>query len=496
MTERHPNGFLKHERQPIGKRPPDERVQDYQEIYAPVWQEDQLREQGERCMDCGVPACMGGCPIGNLIPEWNDLVYRGLWREALDRLHATNNFPEFTGYTCPAPCEPACTLAYNADPVTIKDIERAIVDRGWEMGWITPQPPTRRSGRSVAVIGSGPAGLACAQQLNRAGHRVSVFERNDAIGGLMSRGIPDFKFAKYQVARRVGQLEAEGIEFHTGARIGVDPDLARLNERFDAVCLAIGALEHRNVELPGRELAGIHFGMDYLTAENRRQAGGRGSDDDTNHARDRHVVVLGGGDTGADCVATAHRQGAASVVQVSVRARAPGERPADNPWPLQPKTYKRTYAIDEGGEEAFSLDVTAFLDEDNDGRVDVLLADRVEWTLDEHGRRVDRTVTEAGVRLAADLVLIAIGFTGPEANDFAASGLALTRQGTFVTDDTMMTSREGIFATGDARRGQSLVVWAIGEGRDAARHIDSWLTGRPSRLPASLQTHNPPTEAG
>ena len=488
MSENHPDGFLRHRRRPIGKRRPEDRARDYREIYAPSWSPDELRTQGQRCMDCGVPTCMGGCPIGNIIPDWNDLVYRGDWREALRRLHATNNFPEFTGYTCPAPCEPACTLAYNDEAVTIKDIERAIVDRGWEEGWIVPEPPRVRTGRRVAVVGSGPAGLAAAQQLNRAGHSVTVFERDDAIGGLMTYGIPDFKFAKSRVRRRVRQMEAEGVEFRPGTPVG--EDLPRLRAEFDAVCLAIGALAHRDVDLPGRGLDGIHFGMDYLVAENRRQAG---RPTPTIDARKRQVAVLGGGDTGADCVATAHRQGAAGVTQVSIRARAPDQRPADNPWPLQPRTYATTYALEEGGDEAFSLDAVAFVDETGDGRVDGVEAERVRWTLDQRGRRVDRTVLESGVWIPAELVLIAIGFRGAEADPFRGTGVELTDRGTFATDARLMTNLEGVFATGDARRGQSLVVWAIGEGRDAARHIDAYLTGE-SRLPASLQTVNPPTD--
>ncbi|MCH4563498.1 glutamate synthase subunit beta [Halomonas sp. EGI 63088] len=490
MDENHPEGFLRHPREPIGKRDPRERIGDYREIYAPSWREDHLRQQGERCMDCGVPTCMGGCPIGNLIPEWNDLVVRGRWREALARLHATNNFPEFTGYTCPAPCEPACTLAYNADAVAIKSLERAIVDKGWERGWIRPEPPARRTGKRVAVVGSGPAGLACAQQLNRAGHAVTVFERDEALGGLMALGIPDFKFAKHQVERRLDQLREEGIEFRTGVEIGPVMSLAQLRERFDAVCLAIGAQQHREVTVPGRELRGIHFGMPYLTAENRRQAG---RDSLAIDARDKRVVVLGGGDTGADCVATAHRQGAAEVAQISVREQPPMTRPADNPWPWQPRTYEQTYALEEGGRALFALNVTAFVDDDEDGAVDALVTERVKWTLDSQGRRVDKTVLEENIRIAADLVLIAIGFQGAQAQAFVDQGLTLADSGALATDDAMMTSLDGVFASGDARRGASLVVWAIGEGRDAARHIDTYLMGG-SRLPPSLQTLTPPTD--
>ncbi|GHC30115.1 glutamate synthase subunit beta [Aidingimonas halophila] len=490
MDERHPDGFLKHPREAIGKRDPAERRGDYREIYAPSWEEAHLRRQGERCMDCGVPTCHGGCPIGNLIPEWNDLVYRGQWREALERLHATNNFPEFTGYTCPAPCEPACTLAYNADAVAIKSLERAIVDKGWEMDWIRPEPPRHRTGKQVAVVGSGPAGLACAQQLNRAGHTVTVYERDESLGGLMTLGIPDFKFDKRQVTRRLDQLRREGIVFQTKVEVGVTVSLAELRERADAVCLAIGAQAHRDVSVPGRELAGIHFGMTYLTDENRRQAGGGPVSID---AGGKRVVVLGGGDTGADCVATAHRQGAVDVAQISVRDQPPATRPEDNPWPWQPSIFEQTYALEEGGQALYALDVTAFVDEDGDGRVDALMAERVKWTLDTQGRRIDKTVLEHDVRVAADLVLIAIGFGGAQAQALAQQGITLTDSGRVAADESMMTSLEGVFTTGDSRRGPSLVVWAIGEGRDAAHHIDGYLMGE-SRLPPSLATQSPPTD--
>lgn len=489
MSERHPDGFLRHPRIAVAHRDPRERVGDYREIYAPSWDEAALRHQGERCMDCGVPTCMGGCPIGNLVPDWNDLVHRGQWRQALERLHATNNFPEFTGYTCPAPCEPACVLARNHDPVTIKNIERAIADMGWAQGWIVPEPPQRRSGRRVAIVGSGPAGLACAQQLNRAGHAVTVFERDDAIGGLMVYGIPDFKFAKHRVARRVRQLVEEGVVFRAGVDVGRTLPLEQLRGEFDAVCLAIGARAPREVPVPGRELAGVHLAMDYLTAENRRQAGNEPAC--AIDAANRHVVVLGGGDTGADCVATAHRQGARRVVQISINPRRPDERPPDNPWPQRPRTHQPSYAIDEGGSEEFSLDSAQFIDLDGDGHVDEMRLERVRWTYDRHGHRQDKTVLDADVRLPAQLVLIAIGFAGPRLDGLDVEGLATTRSGTIRVDDDMMTSLPGVFAAGDASRGQSIVVWAIGEGRDAARQIDRYLMGS-SRLPASLRTANPP----
>ncbi len=490
MTEPHPGGYREETRRPIGKRSPEERARDYQEIYEPSWDEAHLQSQGERCMDCGVPTCMGGCPIGNIIPDWNDLVYRSDWKAALERLHATNNFPEFTGYTCPAPCEDACVFAYNDDPVTIKSIERAIVDRGWEEGWIEPEPPSSRTDYEVAIVGSGPAGLAAAQQLNRAGHRVTVYERDDEIGGLMQYGIPDFKFAKSRVQRRVEQLAAEGIHFETNAGVGesVDPDT--LCEDYDAACLAVGAQRPRDIEIPGRELDGIHFAMPYLRQANRRQAGKQLASPEID-AADKHVVVLGGGDTGADCVATAHRQGAAQVVQIGINPKPPIERPSDNPWPMLPKTYTKTYAQEEGGIEEFEIDTTAFLDTSGDGRVDTLDAERVLWSYDGEGSRVDKTVIEDGLAIPADLVFVAIGFTGPEADPFAPIGVERAPDGTFRTDEHMMTTTEGVFAAGDANIGASLVVWAIGDGRDVARHIDSYLTGE-SDLPPSLQTETPP----
>lgn len=488
MSERHPDGFLRHVRRAIGYRPTAERMADYREIYLPEWDDAHLQAQGERCMDCGVPTCMGGCPIGNHIPDWNDLVCRGRWREALEQLHATNNFPEFTGYTCPAPCESACVLARNDDPVTIKSIERAIVDRGWQEGWIRPEPPAGRSGFRVAIVGSGPAGLAAAQQLNRVGHRVTVYERDDRPGGLMTYGIPDFKFAKHQVARRIDQLQREGIRFETGVAIGKDIALPALQARFDAVCLAIGAQIPRDVRVTGRDLEGIHFAMEYLVQENLRQQGAVVPSPIS--ASGKHVVVLGGGDTGADCVATAHRQGAREVVQISINPRLPAQRTPGNPWPEDSLTYARTYALEEGGVEEFSVNVVAFMDEDGDGRVDRLLAERVDWTYDKEGRRVDKRVLEPEIAIPAELVLVAIGFQGAESDGLLGGGLELGSRGTIWTNSDMMTPVPGVFAAGDAHMGQSIVVWAIGEGRDVARQIDLFLTGESQLLP-SLKSANP-----
>jgi len=490
MADRHPKGYLDSPREPIGYREASVRITDFDEIYAPHWQDDQLRNQGRRCMDCGVATCMGGCPIGNLIPEWNHLVSEGRWRDALDRLHATNNFPEFTGYTCPAPCEPACVLAVNDQPVTIKSLERAIVDMGWASGWIVPEPPRRRSRYSVGVVGSGPAGLACAQQLNRAGHRVTVYERDDVIGGLMTYGIPDFKFAKHRVAQRVRQLEAEGITFHTGAEVGRNPSLAALRAAHDAVCLAIGALAQRDPEVPGRELPGVEPAMTYLVQENRRQAG-RAADRPI-LATGRRVVVLGGGDTGADCVATANRQGAAEVAQVDINLPRPDVRLPDNPWPEPPVTRERTYAQEEGSTDEYGFETLSFTAAPDGKRVKAVRGQRVSWTYSAHRRRLSRTVLEPDVEIAADLVLIAAGFSGPELEVFGGE-LAVTDRGTLRVDASMQTNIDGVFAAGDASLGQSIVVWAIGEGRDAAHAIDTYLTGA-SDLPPSLRTHNPPSE--
>ncbi|MFB6286178.1 MAG: glutamate synthase subunit beta [Candidatus Bipolaricaulia bacterium] len=488
-SENHPQAFLHHPREPVGKRAAEERVYDWDEIWRPDWNDDQLRSQGERCMDCGTPTCMAGCPLGNLIPDWNDLVSKADWRRALERLHATNNFPEFTGYTCPAPCESTCVLAVNDDPVAIKDIERAIVDRGWAEGWIGPQPPTHETGFHVAIVGSGPAGLAAAQQLRRVGHRVTLLERDDAIGGLMTYGIPDFKFAKSRVERRVQQLRDEGIALETGVDVGQDVSLADLGHRFSAVGLALGAQRPRAIPLPGADLKGVRYAMPYLIRENRRQAGRSLGNDDALDAADRRVVVLGGGDTGADCVATALRQGAREVVQISIHEQPPAERPADNPWPELPKTYHKSYAQEEGAVEAFGVETTELIDEDGDGHVDALLAERVKWRYNARGRRVSKDVIDSSLRIPCDLALVAIGFRGPDADWAHAEGLELSAGATFTTDDRLMTSQNGVFACGDARVGASLVVTAIADGRDMARQIDRFLRGRTS-LPASLHTPN------
>ena len=488
MSDGHPDGYLQNEREPIPKRDPEERKDDFEEVYEQEWDEEHLRSQGERCMTCGTPACMSGCPIGNIIPEWNDLVYRDDWKRALERLHATNNFPEFTGYNCPAPCENTCTLNYNDDPVTIKSIERAIVARGWEEGWIQPEPPENRTDHEVAVVGSGPSGLAAAQQLNRVGHHVTVYERDEKPGGLMRYGIPDAKFGKEKVDRRVDQLRQEGITFECGVEVGEDIPAAKLDEAYDAACIAVGSQEPIDIPIDGRDLDGIHFAMEYLPRANPGSSGGVATPEAFD-AEGKNVVVLGGGDTGADCVGTAHRQGAEEVVQIELLPKPPEERPEGNRWPEQPGTYEQSYSQKEGGVEEYCVDTQAFLDTDDDGAVDLLRANRVEWEAGEDGW--EKHIVEEGIEIAADMVLLATGFTGPESTPFDPLGVEMTEDGTFATGDDHMTSVDGVFAAGDASSGPSLIVWAIGDGRDVARDIDRYLTGE-TDLPASLESANEP----
>jgi glutamate synthase (NADPH/NADH) small chain len=476
-------GFLEFKRGKQLYRPVTERLRDFHQVMLP-WAEEPLRAQGARCMDCGIPFCHQGCPLGNLIPDWNDLVYRQDWREAIDRLHATNNFPEFTGTLCPAPCEGACVLGINDDPVTIKAIELAIVDRAFEAGWIRPEPPGIETGRSVAVIGSGPAGLAAAQQLRRAGHAVTVLERADRIGGLLRYGIPEFKLEKRVLDRRLAQLRTEGVRFRTGAHVGLNVPVADLRREFDAVLLAIGAGAPRDLPIPGRELKGIHFAMDYLPLQNRRCEGDHVPDDRFIDARDRRVVILGGGDTGADCLGTVHRQGASSVHQLEILPRPPERRAADNPWPLYPNVYRVSSAHDEGGERVYAVATQRFV-ADGQGRVEALEAVRVEPAR-EGGRLVFRELPGSGFTLPCDLVLLAMGFTGPERFGLLAElDVRMTERGTVWRDARWMTSVPGVFAAGDAQRGQSLIVWAIAEGRSAARGIDAYLM-ESSDLPAPL----------
>jgi glutamate synthase (NADPH/NADH) small chain len=468
-------GFLEYTRETPERRPVLERVNDWFEVYQDVPTEA-LRHQASRCMDCGVPFCHTGCPVNNLIPDWNDLVWKGRWREALRVLHATNNFPEFTGRICPAPCEAACVLGINDKSVTIKVVEQNIVDRGFNEGWIQAEPPRRRSGKKVAIVGSGPAGLAAAQQLNRAGHLVTVFEKEDRVGGLLRYGIPDFKLEKNVVDRRLEQLYAEGIEFRTSVGVGVDITGDELLRSFDAVMLAVGAEHPRDLDIPGRELGGIHFAMDYLVQQNKRGAGDRFASSAEISAAGKHVVIIGGGDTGVDCLGTAHRQKAASVHQLQIHPMPPDDRHQSTPWPLWPLQLRVEAAHEEGGYREWSV-LTTHFSGDEAGNVKKLHCVRVG------PKPALERMPNSEFYLDADLVLVAIGFSGPVRRGLLEQlPLELDQRGNVQTDATFMTSVPGVFSAGDARRGQSLVVWAIAEGRKAAHHIDRFLMGA-SQLP-------------
>jgi glutamate synthase (NADPH/NADH) small chain len=478
-----PTGFIEIHRKKHPTRPVDERLQDWREVYLPYATGD-LEAQGARCMDCGIPFCHQGCPLGNLIPDWNDLVYRDRWQAAIDRLHATNNFPEFTGKLCPAPCEGACVLGINDDPVTIKSIEASIIDRAWHEGWVTPRPPSTRTWKKVAVVGSGPAGLAAADQLNRAGHSVTVFEKSDRIGGLLRYGIPEFKMEKAHIDRRLAVMEAEGVLFRPGVNVGVDVPMDRLRGSFDAVLLAGGAGQPRDLKVPGRELKGIHYAMDYLTLQNRRCQGDAIADADFITAEDKHVVIIGGGDTGADCLGTAHRQKARSVHQLELLPKPPASRAADNPWPQWPNIFRVSSAHEEGGERLYAVSTQRFLGTD-DGRVRALAAVQVEMVRKD-GRVSFEQVPGSEFEIPADLVLLAMGFTGPEKGPLLDDlQVTLTERGNVARDGKWMTNVPGVFTAGDMQRGQSLIVWAIAEGRSAARAIDEFLMGE-SKLPAPL----------
>ncbi|MEP6782495.1 MAG: glutamate synthase subunit beta [Acidobacteriota bacterium] len=452
-----PTGFIEVARTKQPSRPVAERLGDYRHVYY-AYPVEELTRQASRCMDCGIPFCHQGCPLGNLIPDWNDLVYRDNWRAAIDRLHQTNNFPEFTGLLCPAPCEGSCVLAINKDPVTIKSIELSIVDRAFDEGWIVPRPPASRSWKKVAVIGSGPAGLAAAAQLNRAGHSVTVFEKSDRIGGLLRYGIPEFKLEKRVLNRRLDLLIAEGVVFRTRVNVGEDVPVADLRREFDAILLAGGAGAPRDLTVPGRDLKGVHFAIDYLAQQNRHC---EGDEMPWINAAGKHVVIIGGGDTGADCLGTVHRQGAASVSQLELMPTPPDQRAENNPWPLWPHIFRVSSAHEEGGDRVYEVQTTELRGED--GRVRSL-----------HGYKVaDKSTFE----MKADLVLLAMGFVGPEKSKLLADlDLKLTDRGNVARNDQWMTSVEGVFAAGDMQRGQSLIVWAIDDGRRAAAAIDRHLS--------------------
>ncbi len=486
-----PTGFMEYERELPEDLPPLQRVKDWREFHQHL-SRAKLQEQGARCMDCGIPFChtgqlisgmASGCPVNNLIPEWNDLVYRGLWQEALHRLHKTNNFPEFTGRVCPAPCEGSCVLGLNELPVTIKNIECSIIDNGFAQGWVTPQSPENRTGKKVAIIGSGPSGLACAAQLNYAGHWVTVYERADRIGGLLMYGIPNMKLDKAIVQRRVDLMSAEGVKFVTNAAVGVDIPGAKLKDEFDAIVLCCGATRARDLPIPGRDLVGIHFAMDFLHANTKSLLDSNHMDDRYISAKDKHVIVVGGGDTGTDCVGTSMRHGCKSLTQLEILPRPPDTRQPDNPWPEWPKVYK----LDYGQEEAkarFGDDPRIYLTTgekfvgDSNGRVKELHVYDVEWAKNEQGAFIPKRVPGTERILRADLVLLAMGFVGPEETVLAQLGIERDpRSNAKAEYGEFSTNVRGVFAAGDCRRGQSLVVWAINEGRGAARECDRFLMG-------------------
>jgi len=477
-----PRGFLRHDRQVAERRPVDERVHDWREVYPggpgrallPI-----ISTQASRCMDCGIPFCHQGCPLGNLIPEWNDLVHRGDWDGAMDRLHATNNFPEFTGRLCPAPCETACVLGINQEPVTIKNVEVAIIDRAWDSGYVRPRPPEWLSGRTVAVVGSGPSGLAAAQQLTRAGHTVAVYERAERIGGLLRYGIPEFKMEKAVLDRRLDQMRREGTVFRAGVEVGSELTGDRLRERYDAVVLAIGSTIPRELPVPGRELDGIHQAMDYLPQSNRAALGEEMPDQVTAAGKD--VVIIGGGDTGADCLGTAIRQGAATVTQLEILAQPPAERPEHQPWPTYPMTFRVSSAHEEAGDRVYAVSTQEFLGDEEGGVRALRLVE-----VDQGFQPIAGTERE----IPARLVLLALGFTGPQRAGLVEQlGVDLDERGNVARDASFAASVEGVFVAGDAGRGQSLIVWAIAEGRAAAAAVDRYLTGETS-LPSPI----PPTE--
>lgn len=478
-----PTGFMEIPRETPTRRPIPERVHDFLEVYNP-FPEEKLRDQGARCMDCGIPFCHQGCPLGNLIPDWNDLVYRNQWQAAIDRLHATNNFPEFTGRLCPAPCEASCVLGINSDPVTIKQVELSIIEKAWDEGWIKAEPPKVRTGKTVAVVGSGPAGLAVAQQLARAGHSVTVFERDDRIGGLLRYGIPDFKMEKRFVDRRLQQMEAEGVVFKPSTNIGKDVKADELLAQFDAICLCGGATDARDLPIEGRDLRGIHFAMEFLPMQNKRVAGDMIPDKEFISARGKHVIIIGGGDTGADCLGTVHRQGCASVHQFEIVPRPPDSRMPTNPWPQWSNVFRVSSAHEEGGVREYAINTRRFVGEH--GQVTALETVHVEMKMD-NGRMQFVEIPGTDKVYRADLVLLAMGFVGPERKGMLEQfGVALDKMGNVQAGVDKRTSVAKVFTAGDMTRGQSLIVWAIAEGRHAAHSIDKYLMGQ-SDLPKPLE---------
>jgi glutamate synthase (NADPH) small chain len=475
-----PRGFISTPVQHPVRRPVADRVKDWKEVYPQRVLLPFIQKQAGRCMDCGIPFCHNGCPLGNLIPEWNDLVWRDDWAEAIERLHATNNFPEFTGRLCPAPCETACVLGINQPAVTIKNVEVSIIDKAWDAGLVKPQEIERHSGKTVAVIGSGPSGLAAAQQLTRAGHTVAVYERADRIGGLLRYGIPEFKMEKRHLNRRIEQMRAEGTKFRTGVAVGQDILASQIRDRYDAVVLAVGATKARDLPVPGRELAGIHQAMEYLPLSNKSSEGDFVTP--PIHAKGKHVIVIGGGDTGADCLGTATRQGAASVTQIEILAQPPEDRPTGQPWPTYPMIYRVSSAHEENGERVYAASTTEFVG-DEGGNVKALRLTEVRF---EAGRFEPVAGTER--EIPAELVLLAMGFVGPEQDNglVAQLGLELDERGNIRRDAEFRTNVGNVFAAGDAGRGQSLIVWAIAEGRSAAAAVDRYLGGN-SNLAAPVE---------